>query len=86
MLRKDKQFGSIRSLTNILLIFCQNMSRKFIANMGLKRYKHQAWIRLLGEPQGLGSTDQIRLFRIGGCKFIDEGSQVVTEGAEFGHL
>jgi hypothetical protein len=86
MLRKDEQFGSVRPTTNILLIFCQNMSRKFIANVGLEGGEHQAWIRLLGEPEGLGRADQFRLFRIGGREFIDEGSQVVTEGAEFGHL
>jgi len=62
------------------------MSRKFITNMGLEGHKDQARIRLLGKPQGLGRADQIRLFRIGGSEFIDEGTQVVTKGAEFGHL
>jgi len=62
------------------------MSRKFIANVGLEGGEHQAWIRLLGESDSLSRAHQFRLFRIRGGKFIDEGSQVVTEGAEFGHL
>ena len=54
--------------------------------MGLEGGEHQAWIRLLGEPDSLGRAHQFQLFRIRGGEFIDEGSQVVTEGAEFGHL